>query len=440
MGQKEDLLRVFAIRSLVVLAAVAVLLGIVVTVAVRQAVIRGAAQSTSLMASAVLGAHVRLEDLDSGLSPEQRASLDDMFVSDVGADDLLAAKVWDSQGRLVYSSFAEDVIGESHLEDPELAAALSGEMETEIVLTPEEESRHQFDAAGPLLEVYLPLTEPDSGQVAGAFEAYTAYAPVQAGIRTTSAVIWAVLLVGSAAAFVVQFSVVRRAVMRVEEAEAYAERVEQKLQSTAEEFEKHALGTLAGLVSAVDAKDEYTGSHSLAVAEYATAIGVELGLSSEERKLLERAALLHDIGKIGTPGDILRKPGRLDEGERLVINEHSAMGAQIVDSIPFLRDVVPIIRHHHERWDGSGYPDGLWGEEIPRLARILAVADAFDAMTSDRPYRTAKSVDEALAEIERCSGQQFDPEAVRALVLAVGRGEVSLTAKYEEPERSTVGV
>jgi putative nucleotidyltransferase with HDIG domain len=136
----------------------------------------------------------------------------------------------------------------------------------------------------------------------------------------------------------------------------------------------------------------------------------------EQHATLRRGALLHDIGKIGVPDHILRKPGPLTENEWTTMRLHPDLGAKIIAHVPFLEEVAVIIRAHHERWDGNGYPVGTAGQAIPLGARIFAVADSFDAMTSDRPYRRGRQLDEALAEVERCSGSQFDPQVVTAFL------------------------
>jgi putative nucleotidyltransferase with HDIG domain len=150
-------------------------------------------------------------------------------------------------------------------------------------------------------------------------------------------------------------------------------------------------------------------------------IAEELGLSREEVKKVELAALLHDIGKIGIPERILRKEGKLTEEEYEEIKKHPTVGAEILSSISQLKDVIPAIQHHQERYDGKGYPAGLWNDNIPLYARIISVADTFDAMTSDRPYRKHFPEDVALKEIELNKGLQFDPLCVEAFIRAYNK-------------------
>ena len=172
--------------------------------------------------------------------------------------------------------------------------------------------------------------------------------------------------------------------------------------------------TLASLISALDARDRETEGHSLRVSQLAVKLGETLGFSQEQLKVLERGSLLHDIGKIGVSDNILHKPGPLNEGEWKIMRQHPDIGAKIVEGIPFLEDTIPLIRHHQERWDGSGYPDRLAGQEIPLLARLFAVVDAFDALTSNRPYRKKTSEQEALEYIRENAEILFDPKITAA--------------------------
>jgi putative nucleotidyltransferase with HDIG domain len=176
------------------------------------------------------------------------------------------------------------------------------------------------------------------------------------------------------------------------------------------------LATVRSLAAAVDAKDTYTRGHSDKVATYATMIAQRMGLSHDQRTALEMAAYLHDIGKIGVPESILLKPGGLTDDEMAQMRHHPLIGANILKPVAFPWAITPIVRHHHEYWDGNGYPAGLKGEEIPLLARILCVADSYEAMTADRPYRLGRSAADAATELELCAGSQFDPRVVEFMV------------------------
>ncbi len=186
------------------------------------------------------------------------------------------------------------------------------------------------------------------------------------------------------------------------------------------------IATLTALTSALDAKDAYTHGHSYRVSRYAVQLGRALGMSAKRLELLEYAALLHDIGKIGVSGDIISKNGKLTDEEYESMKAHPAAGAQIIERLKFLKEAAQIVKYHHERPDGRGYPDGLKGEEIPFEARILQVCDTLDAMTSTRSYRKAMDIERCMEEFRKYRGVQFDPEVVDALVGLHRRGELVL--------------
>jgi putative nucleotidyltransferase with HDIG domain len=182
----------------------------------------------------------------------------------------------------------------------------------------------------------------------------------------------------------------------------------------------------------VDARDSYTAGHSRRVQQLALAIGRELGLSHAELDLLGHAALFHDIGKLAIPDAILLKPASLTQDEWSLMQRHAEEGARIIDRLGFLNDAVPAIRHHHERFDGTGYPDRLAGEDIPLGARIIHVADALDSMLTTRIYRAARPAAEALQELRRAAGTQFCPRCVTALERIL-----PLETLEGEPDRTT---
>ena len=172
------------------------------------------------------------------------------------------------------------------------------------------------------------------------------------------------------------------------------------------------LAAVRTFAAAIDIKDRGLRSHSDEVSRYVAAVAGRLGIEARRREELVFASLLHDVGKIGISVRILRKPGPLTPEERATIEQHPGLGARLVSHVPELAEIAPAVLHHHERWDGDGYPARLRGREIPLEARLIGVADAFAAMLADRPYRKARSLDEACSELERCAGTQFDPTVV----------------------------
>lgn len=187
-----------------------------------------------------------------------------------------------------------------------------------------------------------------------------------------------------------------------------------ELVSTNNQLERAGLSFATALVATLDARDEYTAGHSAAVAIYARDIAVRMDLSDDEQRLVHMCGLVHDIGKIGLPAGLLEKPGALTLEERRQMEKHSEIGERILAKVDSYAEIARIVRHHHERVDGEGYPDGIAGEDIPRLARIIAVADAYNAMTSDRPYRDAMPSRVARMRLANAVGSQFDTSVVAA--------------------------
>jgi putative nucleotidyltransferase with HDIG domain len=185
-----------------------------------------------------------------------------------------------------------------------------------------------------------------------------------------------------------------------------------RLRSTMQDLERSYDITLEAMGDALDLRDEETEGHSRRVTAYTIALAQAMGLEADELRVIARGAFLHDIGKIATPDSILLKPGKLSGEEMAVMKEHCERGYEMVRKIPFLREAAEIVYAHQERFDGTGYPRGLRGEQIPLGARIFAIADSLDAMTSDRPYRKGTTFAAATEEIVRCAGQQFDPQIV----------------------------
>ena len=194
------------------------------------------------------------------------------------------------------------------------------------------------------------------------------------------------------------------------------QRINNELLDANEKLEKAYLDTVQTLRYTIEAKDPYTRGHSDRVSEYSILLGQELGLSDDQLKTLRVGGLFHDIGKIGIPDSILLKEAKLTDDEYSQIKNHPSIGAHILCNAAVFQEIIPIVKHHHERYDGKGYPSKLAGDQIPYLARVAAVVDAFDAMTSKRAYRDAIPLETVKSEIERCSGTQFDPVMAEAFL------------------------
>jgi len=206
---------------------------------------------------------------------------------------------------------------------------------------------------------------------------------------------------------------------------ALAAGASRELERRRREAQSTFVATMRLMAETVDLRDPYTAGHSARVAVYSRQIATAMKLSREQIDMVENGALLHDIGKIAIPDNVLFKPASLDPNERKVISTHPVVGAKLLANVPAMSEIVPCIMHHHERVDGRGYPDGLGGDAIPRGARIIAVADTFDAMTTDRPYRRALDIDRATAELRRVAGTQLDAEIVATFLDLIAAGEVT---------------
>jgi len=202
----------------------------------------------------------------------------------------------------------------------------------------------------------------------------------------------------------------------IDENRAYQEHLEELVEQRTQQLQHSYESTLQALVTALDFRDNETQGHSSRVVEYAVLVAKEMGVDGPALATIRRGSILHDVGKIGIPDSVLLKPGKLDRDEWEVMKKHPEMGYRMLQHIAFLEPALDIVFSHQERFDGTGYPRGLKGEEIPLGARIFTVVDTFDAMTSDRPYRPALSIEKAREEVRDCAGTQFDPEVAEAFL------------------------
>jgi putative nucleotidyltransferase with HDIG domain len=386
------------------------LVGVIVAAQVRSVVIQGSSQTIAAGASGLAAPCLSVVE---GRSTLTEAGCDDLARA-VGqrleTGQVYAYRLIGLDGVVLYSSTADDTGRRVAVDGFDSAA------DGRVTSSVESADEAGVDADGRVLRVVAPVRKGDVGPVIAVAESIKPFAPIAASVRESVLIVW--LAVGSGAVFtsVATGLIARRAVRAIDTQRGLADSLNQRLRDSLADIESQSLGVLQALSATVDARDQYTARHSLGTTEVAFRIGGALGLSPHDQTVLERAALLHDIGKIGVPEALLLKPSALSPEDYERVKEHSEAGARILETVPFLADVVPIVRHHHERWDGSGYPAGLAGEDIPFLARVLAVADSFDAMVSERPYRGPLPRRLAIDEVVLCSGSQFDPAVVDAFV------------------------
>ncbi|HEU5477626.1 MAG TPA: HD-GYP domain-containing protein [Gaiellaceae bacterium] len=272
-----------------------------------------------------------------------------------------------------------------------------------------------------LFEVYAPIENTAGTRAIGAYEIYADPRALDRLIGSRRTMLWVAVGVVFVALWAALALLVRGASVTLRRQNAKLRARTLRLAESNRLLEESALEAVESLNATVDAKDQYTAGHSQRVQRIAVALGEELGLDRGQLDVLRFAGLFHDIGKIGVPDAILTKPARLTELEFEIVKRHPEDGARIVGRLHRLRDAVPAILHHHERWDGNGYPHRLRGDSIPLEAAIVGLADAVDAMTTDRPYSSARTLDDATDEVMRNRGTQFAPAVVDAYVALVER-------------------
>ncbi len=323
-------------------------------------------------------------------------------------------RLWRWDGVLLYSSDSSAQIGQGFPVTGELQAARQGQAVSRV-----DDARDLVGTTAigtqSFFHAYIPLALDSSSTAQAVLEVEQPYLPVHDRIQQAETAIY----IGVAAAMGFLYAALSTLVMR---GSRTVSRQRRQLVLHTQELKRSHDSMLQMLCAALDLRDQATKGHSLRVARLAVAVAEQMDPSDSTLTQLEQAAMLHDLTKVALPDAILGKPGPLNEHEWDEIQRHPEMAYQIVRDIPFLQEAGEIVLHHHERYDGGGYPHGLVGEEIPLGARIFAVVDAYDAMTSDRPYRRGGSHAFAVREIKRNSGTQFDPRAVEAFLEANRKG------------------
>ena len=428
VSRSLTLLWAFVGLSALILVVGALVLGSILTNALRAQALADEEESLTQYTNGVLGRH-----LTQGPDLQVNDEVLRIVENDLAArPDILSVKVWAPDGVLVWTSLAQERIGARYplghgLED----VFETGEAEAEFEnLRAEEDAAEAGLGVDHVVEVYAPVTS-ESGGVIGAYEIYADASGLEASIADRKRIIW--LATGSVflALWAMLLLLARSASGTLRRQTTTLRERTLALGESYRRLEESSLEAIATLNATVEAKDPYTAGHSARVQRIALAMASELGFSPVELDAVRYGALFHDIGKIGIPDTLLTKPHRLTRAEYEVMKTHSAEGARIVGKFGRLRECVSIIRHHHERFDGTGYPDRLAGENIPMPAAVVGLADAWDAMTIERPYQRALTVEEALAEVRNGRGTQFMPAAVDAFFAALRRNPAELGVSVE---------
>jgi putative nucleotidyltransferase with HDIG domain len=397
------LLWTFVLASGAILAAGAIVLSSLLGQTFREQVLDDTAVQGSLFSKSVLTPTL-VRGNRVVVTPRARRRL----VRAVEETQFTSIAVWSRSGRLLYSTPGVRV-PPSRRQAARVARTRQATAEP-TTLTRGRGKARQSERA---LAVWAPIRASD-GRPAGAMRALLGPHVLDSSIASATRTTW--LAVGTVFAFLwlALIVLVRSAAARLARQNDALQDRSRELSDSSRLVEESLLETIETLNAAVEARDPYTAGHSQRVRHVALAIGRELALPAPQLGALGTAALFHDVGKIGIPDSVLTKAGPLEPAEAAIMREHVTRGAEIASKVSSFQDAVPAIRYHHERWDGLGYPDGLRGEEIPLEAAIVALADAWDAMTTDRPYAHGLSLNEAMLQIRSGRGKQFSPIVVDA--------------------------
>jgi putative nucleotidyltransferase with HDIG domain len=412
------LLWTFVLLSGVVLAGGCLILSSLLTSALRNQALDDAKVSLTQYANGVLaprmiyGTTLRVGDSATSIVNRDLAE----------RPDILSVKVWHTDGTLAWTDIEPERIGKRFPVQGELAEVLETKEATAefSTLSDEEDSVEASRLQGNVIEVYAPLFA-GQHEVVGAYEVYANADPLEQSIAERKRAIWVTSAALFALLWVLLMLLARNASGMLRRQTAALRERSAALSESYRMLEESSVEAIESLNATVEAKDPYTAGHSLRVQRIAVSLAQELGLPSKDVDAVRQGGLFHDIGKIAIPDVLLTKPAKLTEDEFELMKRHSSEGARIVSKFGRLRECVPIIRHHHERWDGAGYPERLAGEDIPLLATIVGFAEAWDAITIERPYQRGLRIEEAFEEAREHRGTQFSPLVVDAFFAAVAK-------------------
>ncbi|MCL5962012.1 MAG: HD-GYP domain-containing protein [Chloroflexi bacterium] len=407
----------FSILSFVAIVAVSALLAWQISRRMEDQAIQDAADSTASFVAPQIINHLRPGDFQTPLVGPRYDDLRTFIQQNIVSDRVAALRLWSVDGQIIYCDDQAMVGRRFPIDDAHLSSALKGQITADISSLDGPENLPERLRYDKLLEVYVPVRFSGQESVAGVFEIYLTYSPIAGSIQDIQRLVLSWLGVGALVMYVMLLVIVKGASNTIIRQNKNLLALHSEVGTAYQRVKESHISTLEALAAAIDARDPYTYGHSQRVTHYALSLAQELnysGVDSEAAlETLRRAGLLHDLGKIGIADAILLKPAKLTQEEYAEMKRHAEKGFRMLQSVPFLQEELSLIRHHHERYDGLGYPNGLKGEDIPLGARILCVADALEAMTSDRHYRQALTLAAAREQLLENSGTQFCPEVVR---------------------------
>jgi putative nucleotidyltransferase with HDIG domain len=417
------------LASGVILAVSAFVLSSVVTQNFREQALDDTTRDVALYSNAVLApALVRGNRVVSSARAHGRVAR-----AMAATDELLKVSVWSGQGRHLFTAPA----GVRTVRSPDVLRTLrTGQARS--VITETAVRRQGKSAVERAVVASVPLVA-GSGRGVGVAQVFLDPTALDASVASAGRTVWLIVGVVFAILWLALLLLVRGAAARLSRQNDVLMGSRRDLSESSQRLEQSLLETIETLNAAVEARDPYTAGHSQRVRRVALAIGRELSLSVTHLGALGTAALFHDVGKIGIPDSILTKAGPLEPGEAAIMREHVTRGSEIVSKLSSFQEAVPAIRHHHERWDGLGYPDGLHGDDIPLEAAIIGLADAWDAMTTDRPYAHGLTLNEAMIQLRSGRGKQFSPVVVDAFWRVARRHPADILPP-EAPAASVVAV
>jgi len=357
-------------------------------------------------------------DILKNTKEDKVQKLNKKFNSLINDNTLMGIKIWNNENEVVYSLYNEAV--QSYFnENKGLQDEIQNKKSYKIINLSLDKSTGYGKNDSKLLLIYLPITMNDS--VVGTYEVYKSYDEIDEHTQRVSVMVSIIVFTGLILLYLLLLRIVYDSSKTLVKQNNNLLKNKLELQEAYDKLNSAYKNTVEALSNAIDARDPYTAGHSKRVAEISLEIGKELGFNKEQLELLELSALFHDIGKIGIRDSILLKTDKLTEEEFDIIKQHPVLGVKIINNIDFLRKTQAIILHHHEKFGGGGYPEGISGEGIPLKSRIITVADSYDAMTSDRPYRKGLSHSVAASELIKNQITQFDKKVVEAFLRVYGK-------------------